>query len=133
MRLTSVRGSRPLRGSVKIAAAAARRSASDVGRRRARQLRKEEAGLGVLVLRDVAAIQLQRRLRREVRGQRVGVLQLPLADEAVVAGVALQVDAEEDLRGVLRRLHPRRHRGARLAAPVDADQEAVGIGRRRSG
>ena len=30
MRLTNVRGSRPLRGSVKIAAAAARRSASDV-------------------------------------------------------------------------------------------------------
>jgi hypothetical protein len=29
MRLTSVRGRRPLRGSVKIAAAAARRSASD--------------------------------------------------------------------------------------------------------
>ena len=127
MRLTSVRGSRPLRGSVKIAAAAARRSASDAGRRRAAQLGVEERRLGVLVLRDVAAKQLQPRLGREVRRERVGVLQLPLADEAVVAGVALEVDAEKHLRGVLRRLHPRRDRGARLAAPVHADEEALGI------
>ena len=45
MRLTSVRGKRPLRGSVKIAAAAARRSASgDLEAGGAIQFGKQEAG-----------------------------------------------------------------------------------------
>ena len=100
-----------------------------VGKWRAGQLREEEAGLRIFLLRYVTPIQLQCRLRREVRGERVGIVQLPLADEAVVAGIALEVYAEEDLRGVLRSLHPRLYRGAGLAAPVDTDQEAVGIRR----
>ena len=93
------------------------------GRRRTRQLGKEERRFGVFIPRDVAAIELQPRFGREVGGEAVRVFQLPLADEAVVAGVALEVDAEERLRRVLRRLHPGRDRGARLAAPVDADDE----------
>ena len=101
-------------------------------RRHPAQLGIQETRLGVGVLRDVAAVEPQPGLRRKVAGERVGVLQLPLADEAVVAGVALQVDAEKDLRRVLRRLHPRRDRGARFAAPVHADEKPVGIRRLQS-
>ena len=89
---------------------------------------EEEPGLRVAFLRDIAAIELQLRLGREVGRQRVGVLQLPLAHEAVVAGVALQIHAKEDLRGVLRRLHPWLHGRARLSTPVHSDQKALGIG-----
>ncbi len=97
------------------------------GRRRAVQIAKQEPGLGVLPLRDIAAVQLQRRFVREEARQRIRVLQLPLADEAVVAGVALEIDAEKDLRRILRGLHRRRLTGADDAAPVDADEEARGI------
>ena len=44
MRLTSVRGSRPMRGSVKIAAAAARRSASESDDGTREQLGKRNPG-----------------------------------------------------------------------------------------
>ena len=131
MRFTIVRGMRPLRGSVKIAASVARRSASDVDGAERASSGKRNDGPGVFVPRDVAAVELQRRFGREVRREAVRVLQLPLADEAVVAGVALEVDAKEDLRRVLRRLHPRGHRGARLAAPVDADDEPGRVARLR--
>ena len=112
-----------------------RRGGAPIGQRRRRrlaaQLRVEKPRLGVSILRDVTAIQPEPGLGREEAGERVRILQLPLADEAVVAGVALQVDAQEDLRGVLRGLHPGRDRGARLAAPVHADEEPLGIGRER--
>ena len=98
--------------------------------RRAGEAREEEARAGALVLRQVAAEHLERGLGREIRGQPIRVLQLPLVDEAVVTRRALEIDAEEHLRRVLRRLHPGCHRGAGLAPPVDAGQEALGIARR---
>ena len=86
---------------------------------------------GILLLRDVAAKELQLRFRRKVAREAVRVLELPPVHEAVVAGIALEVDAEEQLRRVLRGLHPRLHGRARLAAPVDADQKSLGTSLRR--
>ena len=99
-------------------------------RGRAAQLRIKKTGVRILIQRAIAPEQLQLGLGREVTGQRVRVLQLPMADETVVARVALQIDAEENLRRVLRCLHPRHHGSARLAPPVHTDQEPVGIARR---
>ncbi len=47
-----------------------------------------------------------------------------------MAGIAFQVDAEENLRGVLGGLHGGRLAGADGAAPVDADEETSRVGGR---
>ena len=86
----------------------------------------EETGGGELARRIVAAHQFQLRAFGEIGGQPVGVLQLPMADEAVVAGVAFEVDAQEHLRAVLRRLHHGSLAGVDVAAPVHPQQESVG-------
>lgn len=58
-------------------------------------------------------------------GHAVGVGELPVVDEAVVAGGALEVHAEEDLGDVLGGLHLRGLRGIDGAAPDDAFDEAA--------
>ena len=96
-------------------------------RRHAIQLGKQERRSGVCILRHVAAIQPQASVGREEAREAVRVLQLPLADEAVVARVALEIDSEEELRAVLRRLHCGRLARAHFASPIDTDEEPVGI------
>ena len=44
-----------------------------------------------------------------------------------MARIAFEVDAEENLRGILRRLQRRRLRCAHGSAPVDSNQEALGV------
>ena len=57
----------------------------------------------------------------------VGVGELPIINEAVVATGALHVDAHENLRNVLRGLHLRDLAGVDCAAPEDAFGEAFGV------
>ena len=128
MRLTRVRARRPSRGSRKRGGGGGAAVGQRIGGGRVVQFGVQEGGFGVLILGHVAAVKLQLRLGREVGGERIGVLQLPVADKAVVAGIALEIDAEEDLRGVLGGLDGGCLAGADRAAPVDADQEAFGIG-----
>ena len=92
------------------------------------QFRIEQLRPGVLAGLDVAAHQFQPALRREQRRHAIRLAQLVAVDEAVVARGALQIDPQENLRGVLRRLHVRRLAGVDIAAPVDADQETVRVG-----
>src|SRR5204863_2155448 len=87
------------------------------GGRFASQLGEEKRRRRELRLGDIAAVELQLLLGREIGGERVSVLELPLADEAVVARIALEIDAEEDLRRVLRRLHGGSLAGVHDAAP----------------
>ena len=75
--------------------------------------------------RLVALDHLERAVGEDA-GQAVGVGQLPVVDEAVVARRALQVHAHEHLRDVLRGLHLRRLAGVDHAAPDDALGEAFG-------
>ena len=57
-------------------------------------------------------------------------MQLPFANETVMAGVALQIETQKNLRRVLRGLHGGRLAGANCAAPVHTDQEPGWIRRR---
>ena len=59
-------------------------------------------------------------------GHAVGVLEFPVIDEAIVAGGALHVFAEEDLGDVLRELDFGNLRGVDIAAPFDALDETLG-------
>ncbi len=89
------------------------------------QFGKQEGRLRVFVPGHVTAEQLQPRFRREEGGQRVGILQLPAAHEAVVTGIALEIHSQEDLRGVLGGLHPRLHGRTRFSPPVHARKETL--------
>src|SRR4029077_4197279 len=80
-----------------------------------------------VVLRDLAAIEAQASVFREEARESIGVLQLPLADEAVVARVALEIEPDEDLRAVLRRLHRRGLARIHFATPIDANEEPIRI------
>jgi hypothetical protein len=101
-----------------------------IRRRRSIQFRKQERRRGVVILRHIASIQTQATLGREEARKTVRVLQLPLADEAVVTRVALEIEADEDLRAVLRCLHRWRLARIHFAAPIDADEESIRIVRR---
>src|SRR5262249_30838430 len=80
------------------------------------ELWKEKTRAGVAAGRLVAAVDLQRVVRDD-GAQRVGVVQLPTVDEAIVARSALHVDAEEHLRDILRELQLRHLAGVDVAAP----------------
>ena len=87
----------------------------------------QERDLHLLPERLVALDQLQRSVRVDAR-EAVGVGELPVVDEAVVAGGALEVHAHEDLRDVLRGLDRRELAGVDHAAPDDALGEAFRLG-----
>ena len=95
--------------------------------RHAAQLRIEKLRGGHLAGGDVAACQFQLVLGEET-GESVRILELPRADEAVVAGIAFEVHAEENLGAVLCGLHHRQLAGVDVAAPVDTDQEPFRAG-----
>src|SRR5262249_6003762 len=63
-----------------------------------------------------------RRVRIDA-GETVGIRELPIVDEAVVAGRALEVYAHKNLRNVLCRLHRRRLRSVHHTAPGEAFAE----------
>jgi YVTN family beta-propeller protein len=95
------------------------------------QLGPEEARAGELAGPLVAAMQLQR-LVGDDGGERIGVVELPVVDEAIVARRALEIGAEEDLRDILRELQFDDLAGVDVAAPLDALDEALGLrGRQR--
>ena len=87
------------------------------------QLRVEKLYRRLAARGGVAAVHLQVALGKETRHS-PGVGQLPVADEAVVAGVALQVHSQEYLGAVLRRLHRRRLARTHRAPPVHPYQES---------
>src|SRR5262249_19673268 len=93
------------------------------------QLGEQELGLGSVAGGLVTAVDLQRIVGHN-RRQAVSVVQFPVVDETVVAGGALHGDAEENLRGVLGGLHLDDLAGVDVAAPLDALDEALGLGRR---
>src|SRR5205823_1871108 len=80
-------------------------------------------------LRLVAAVDFER-TASDHGGERVRIVELPRVDEAVVARRAFHVDAEEDLRDVLRELQLRHLAGVDVAAPLDAADETLSISRR---
>ena len=92
--------------------------------------RQEELGPGGLAGRFVAAV-LGERLVGDHGRQPVGVVELPVVDEAVVAGGTLEVRPEEHLPHVLGELQLDHLAGVHLAAPLDPFDETLGLGRRR--
>ncbi len=120
-----VRAKRPFSRAVKKRAAAARLSWSDVEAGGAAEFGIKEGWLGYLAGGDVAADDFEGLIGEET-GEGVGFAEFPVADEAVVAGIALEVDAEEDLSGVLRGLHGRSLGGVDGTAPGDALDETGG-------
>ena len=122
-----VRGTRPLRGSVKKRAAAAWRSSSVAVLRDRAQVRIEQLRSGVLAGLDIASHQLELRVRREQRRHAIRLAQFVPVDKTVVARGAFQIDSQKHLRSVLRRLHIRCLAGVDVAAPVHADQKAIRV------
>ena len=119
---------RPLRGSVKIAAAVAVRSASEADGRRAIELGKEEAGVGVLLLRDVAAKEPQPRFVGEkYAASAYASFSFHLLMKLSWQELHFRLTPRKICARVLRRLHPGVWLGADFAAPVDADEEAIRI------
>ena len=92
------------------------------------QLGEEPTRLRGLAHGLVAAVEFQF-AGRVNRGEPVGLLEFPAVDEAVVAGGALEVDAEEALAHGLGELNLRGRARADIAAPLDAGGEALALGR----
>ena len=90
------------------------------------KFRKRPGGDGGLAGRNVAAYQLHRMVRIN-RGEAIGVAQLPSVHEAIVAGGALHVDAQERLRDALRILEFGRLSGAHGTTPDDAFRETFAV------
>ena len=85
----------------------------------AAQFREDETHLRRFAGRLVAPVQFEAVIGKD-RGERVGVLQLPVIYKTVVTRGALQIGAHEHLRNILCRLHLAALAGVHGATPLDA-------------